>query len=167
MIMLPYLCPCCGVLVARFSNFITFECSHRRDAITYTHDIFHNECKRPHHATRQISNLYIENKNHLLTLQKKFRLLLNKGVLPIYIDIVSTLSYWVNSSVSSLKEYLSYLCRLMDVGKWDHIQIYFVFPQNNLTSYTLSRLNVNLSKSHLLGCNCSGHTIWWKCENRC
>ena len=77
---LPYLCPCCGILAARFSNITTFECSHRRDAITYTHDIFQTKCKRPHHATRKFSNLYIENKYHLLTLQKKFRLLLNKGV---------------------------------------------------------------------------------------
>ena len=75
-----HVCPCCGVLAARFSNLTKFECSHRRDTITYTHDIFHNKCKRPHHATRKISNLYIENKYHHLTLQKKFRLLLNKDV---------------------------------------------------------------------------------------
>ena len=30
-----------------------FACSHRCDAIKYTHDIFHNKCKRPHHATRK------------------------------------------------------------------------------------------------------------------
>ena len=53
-----------------FLNFTTFECSHRRDAITDTHDIFHNKYKRPHHATRKISNLYNEYKYHLLTLQK-------------------------------------------------------------------------------------------------
>ena len=77
---LPYLSSCCSVLAARFSNLTKFECSHRRDAVTYTHDIFHNKYKRPHHATRKISNLYIENKYNHLTLQKKFRLLLNKGV---------------------------------------------------------------------------------------
>ena len=58
---LSYLSPCCGVLAARFLNLTKFECSHRRYALTYTHDIFHNKCKRRHHA-------------------KIFRLLLNKGV---------------------------------------------------------------------------------------
>ena len=77
---LPYLSPCCAVLAARFSNLTIFECSHRRHVIAYTNDIFNNKCKRPHYATRKNSNLYIENKYHQLTLQKKFRLLLNKGV---------------------------------------------------------------------------------------
>ena len=67
---LPYLCPCCGVLAARFSNLTRFECSHRRDAVTHTHDIFNTNCTRPHHITRKISNLYIENKYHLSTLKK-------------------------------------------------------------------------------------------------
>ena len=69
-----------GVLAARFSNLTTFELSHRRDVVTYIGDIFYNKCKRPHHVTWKISNLYIENKYHYLTSQKKFRLLLNKGV---------------------------------------------------------------------------------------
>ena len=60
----PYLCPCGSGLAARFSNLTKVECSHRRGAITYTHDIFHNRCKRPHHATRKNSNLYIERKCH-------------------------------------------------------------------------------------------------------
>ena len=77
---LPYLSPCCDVLAARFSNLTIFECSHRRDVITHTHDIFNNKCKIPPYATRKTSNLYIENKYHQLTLQKKFQLLLNKGV---------------------------------------------------------------------------------------
>ena len=77
---LSYLSPCCGVLAARFSNLTNFECSHRRDAVTHTHYIFHNISIGPHHATRKISNLYIENKYHHLTLQNKSRLLLNKGV---------------------------------------------------------------------------------------
>ena len=68
---LPYLSPCCAVLAARFSNLTIFECSHRRHVITYTNDIFNNKWKRPHYATRNISNLYIENKYHQLTLQKK------------------------------------------------------------------------------------------------
>ena len=72
--------PCYSVLAARFSNITKFEYSHRRAAITYTHDIFHNECKRPHHAAWKISNLYIENKCHHLTPENKFRLLLTKGV---------------------------------------------------------------------------------------
>ena len=76
----PYLYPCCSVLAARFSNITKFECSHRRAIVTYSHDIFHNEYKRPHHATWEISHLYIENKYHHLTLENKFRLLLNKGV---------------------------------------------------------------------------------------
>ena len=80
MIILSYLCPCCAVFAARFSNLTKFECSHRRDAITYTHDIFHKKCKRSQQTTRKISNLYIENIYHHLTLQQKFRLLLNKGV---------------------------------------------------------------------------------------
>ena len=42
---LPYLSSCCSVLAARFSNLTKFECSHRRDTVTYTHDIFHNKCK--------------------------------------------------------------------------------------------------------------------------
>ena len=67
---LPYLNPCCGVLTARFSNLTKFECSHRRDIITYTHDIFNNKCKTPHYVTWKISNLYIENEYHQLTLQK-------------------------------------------------------------------------------------------------
>ena len=77
---LPYLSPCCGVLAARFSNLTILECSHRRDFIIYTHDISNNKCKRPQYATQKMSNLYIENKYHQLTLQKIFRLLLNKGV---------------------------------------------------------------------------------------
>ena len=76
----PYLCPCCSVLAKRFSNLTKFECTHRRAAITHTNGIFHNKCKRPHNATWNISNLYIENKYHHLTLQNKFWLLLNKGV---------------------------------------------------------------------------------------
>ena len=76
----PYLYTCCSVLAARFSNLTKFECLLRRDAITYTHDIFHNECKRPHHATWRIWNLDIENEYHYLTLENKFRLLLIKGV---------------------------------------------------------------------------------------
>ena len=76
----PYLYPCCSVSATRFSNLTKFECSHRRAAKTYTHDIFHDECKRPHHATWKIWNLCIENKYHHLTLENKFRLLLNKGV---------------------------------------------------------------------------------------
>ena len=75
-----YLSPCCSVLATHFSNLTTFDCSHRRYVVTYTHDIFHNKCKGPHRATRKNSNLYIENKYQHLTLQKKFRLLLNKGV---------------------------------------------------------------------------------------
>ena len=77
---LPYLSLCCGVLEARFSNLTEFESSHRHDAVTYPHDISQNKCKRPHYATRKISKLYIENRYHHLTLQKEFRLLLNKGV---------------------------------------------------------------------------------------
>ena len=68
---LPYLNPYCGVLTARFSNLTKFKCSHRRDIITYTHDIFNNRCKRPHYSTPKISNLYIENEYHQLTSQKK------------------------------------------------------------------------------------------------
>ena len=67
---LPYLSTCCAVLAARFSNFTIFECSHRCQVITYTNDIFNNKCRRPHYTTRKISNLYIENKYHQLTLQK-------------------------------------------------------------------------------------------------
>ena len=78
--MSPYLYQCCGVLGACFSNLTKFECSHKRAAITYTHDIFHNKCKRPHHTTCKISNLYIENECHHLTLENKFWVLLNKGV---------------------------------------------------------------------------------------
>ena len=77
---LPYLCPCCGVLAGRFSNLTKFEDSHKRDALTYTHDIFNNKCKSPYHATQKISNLYIENKYHHLTSKIKFRLFLNKDV---------------------------------------------------------------------------------------
>ena len=77
---LPYLSLCCGVLEARFSNLTEFESSHRHDAVTYPHDISQNKCKRPHYATRKMSKLYIKNKYHHLTLQKEFRLLLNKGV---------------------------------------------------------------------------------------
>ena len=73
--------PCCSILTARFSNLTKFECSHMREAITYTHDIFRNECKRLHLATWKISILYIENNYHHLTLQKQFRLLLNKVVI--------------------------------------------------------------------------------------
>ena len=80
----PCLYPCCSVLATRFSNLTKFDCSHRRAAITYTQDIFHNECKRPHHATWKISNQYNENKYHHLTLENKFRLLLNKGVHMLY-----------------------------------------------------------------------------------
>ena len=76
----PYLYTCCSVLAARFSDLTKFESSHRRDAIIYTHDIFHNERKRLHHAIWKISNLYIENKYHRLTPKNIFRLLLNKGV---------------------------------------------------------------------------------------
>ena len=78
----PYISPCCSVLAAfLFTNLTKFECSHRCAAITYTHDIFHNKWKRSYHATWQISNLSIENEYHHLTLQNKFWLLLNKGVL--------------------------------------------------------------------------------------
>ena len=73
MIISPYLYPYCSVLAASFGT--KFGCSYRRVAIRYTHDIFHNICKRPHHATGKISNLYIENKYHHLTLENKFRLL--------------------------------------------------------------------------------------------
>ena len=76
---LPYLCPCCGVLAMHFLNLTTFECSHRRDAITYTHDILHNKCKRPRHATQKNSNLCIKNKYHLLTLQKKIPITFEQG----------------------------------------------------------------------------------------
>ena len=76
----PNLCPCCNVLVERFSNLTKFECSHRHAPITQTHDVFHNKCKILHNTTWRISYLYIENKYHHLTLQNKFRLLLNKGV---------------------------------------------------------------------------------------
>ena len=92
MIILPYQSPRCGVLAARFSNLTKFERSHRHDAITYTHDIFHNKCPRPHHATQKISNIYIENKYHHLTLQKIFRLLLNKGVHILDKNVVFTMS---------------------------------------------------------------------------
>ena len=94
-----YLFPCCGVLAARFSNLPQFECSHRRDTITYTQDIFHNKCKRPHHVTRKMSNLYIVNKYYHLTLQKKFRLLLNKGVpamVSYHIAPINLLSMTIN-----------------------------------------------------------------------
>ena len=53
-----------------FLNLTKFKCSHTRDAITYTHDIFLNRCKRPHNASWKMSNLVIENKYHHLTLQK-------------------------------------------------------------------------------------------------
>ena len=87
---LSYLCPCCGVFAARFSNLTTFECSHWRDALTFTHDILHNKCKRPQQTTQKISNLYNENIYHHLTLQQKFRYFLNKGVcvsLPQWIKV--------------------------------------------------------------------------------
>ena len=62
-----------------FSNLTAFECTPRRDGESYTYDVFHNKCKRPHHATYRISNLYIETKYHLSTLQKKSKLF-TKGV---------------------------------------------------------------------------------------
>ena len=75
----PYLCTCCSVLTARLSNLTKFQCPHRRDAVIYTHVIFHNKCKKPRHSTWKFSNIYFKNKYHHLTLHK-FRLLLNKGV---------------------------------------------------------------------------------------
>ena len=75
----PYLYTCCSVLAALFSNLTKFECLHRRDAITYTHDIFHNECKRPHHATWKILNLYIEKKYHHLTLENEIPITFEQG----------------------------------------------------------------------------------------
>ena len=67
---LPYLSPCYGVLAARFSNLTKFECSHGRDAAIYTHDIFHNKCKRTHHATRKFQ-IYTLKLNAISWLCKK------------------------------------------------------------------------------------------------
>ena len=43
-----------------FSNLTTFECSHRRDAITYTRDVFYSKCKRPHRVTWKFQTYTLE-----------------------------------------------------------------------------------------------------------
>ena len=66
-----------------FLNLTTFECSHRRDAITYTRDIFKNKCIRPHHVTWKISNIYFEKKTSFDIAKKKNPITVEQGCMAL------------------------------------------------------------------------------------
>ena len=66
----PHLWPCCSVLTALL-NLANLDCQPRRDGVSCSFDIFRHKYKRPHHATWNISNAFIETKYHLLLLRKK------------------------------------------------------------------------------------------------
>ena len=132
-----YLCPWCSVLAAHFSNLTRVECSHRRDAETYTHGIFHNNCKRPHHATWKLSNLYIENKYHDLTLHKKIPITFVQG------------SKHFDSKVRSQNDYTGTAFQ----RKWET----FLQLVKNLTTY-----NIKLADAHFIEEKGRFDIIWHK-----
>ena len=68
-------------LTSHFSNFIDFRQLQIPNAQTKYYEILPAHTKTPRYTSHRIANRYVEFKYHFLTLQKKFRLLLNKGVL--------------------------------------------------------------------------------------
>ena len=67
-------------LTSHFSNFVGFRQLQIPNARTEYYEISPAYSRTPHNTTHKIASLYLEFKYHFLTLQKKFRLLLNKGV---------------------------------------------------------------------------------------
>ena len=67
-------------LASHFSNFTDFRHLQIPNAWTKYYEILPAHTKTPHNTTHKIARLYFEFKYHFSTLQKKFRLLLNKGV---------------------------------------------------------------------------------------
>ena len=67
-------------LTSHFSNFADFRQLQILNARTKYYEILPAHTKTPHDTTHKITNRYFEFKYHFSTLQKKFRLLLNKGV---------------------------------------------------------------------------------------
>ena len=67
-------------LTSHFSNFAEFRQLQIPNARMKYYEIWPAYTKTPHNTTHKIANLYFESKYHFLTLQKTFRLLLNKGV---------------------------------------------------------------------------------------
>ena len=70
-------------LTSHFSNFVAFRQLQILNARTKYYEILPAHTKTPHNTTHKITNRYFEFKYHFSTLQKKFRLLLNKGVVNI------------------------------------------------------------------------------------
>ena len=68
-------------LTSRFSNFADFTQLQITNARTKYYEILPAHTKTPSYGTHKISNRYFEFEYHFLTLKKKFRLLLNKGVI--------------------------------------------------------------------------------------
>ena len=67
-------------LTSHFSNFADFRQLQISNAWTKYYEILPAHTKTPHDTTHKIASLYFEFKYHFSTLQRKFRLLLNKGV---------------------------------------------------------------------------------------
>ena len=67
-------------LTSNFSNFADFRHPQIPNTGTKYYEILLADTKTPHNTTHKIANRYIEFEYLFLTLRKKFRLLLNKGV---------------------------------------------------------------------------------------
>ena len=67
-------------LTSHFSNFAEFRQLQIPNAQTKYYEILPARTKTHHNTTHKIANWYFEFKYHFSTLQKRFRLLLNKGV---------------------------------------------------------------------------------------
>ena len=76
-------------LTSHFSNFADFRRLQISNASTKYYEILPDYTKTPHDTNHKIASLYFEYKYHFSTLQKKFRLLLNKGVNMLF-------SHWVS-----------------------------------------------------------------------
>ena len=86
-------------LTSHFSNFSDYRQRQIPNAQTKYYEIWPAYTKTPHDTTHKIANLYFEFKCHFLTLQKKFRLLLNKGV-----ETATTLNHRCSSFVESFHD---------------------------------------------------------------
>ena len=67
-------------LTSHFANFADFRQLQILNARTKYYEILPAHTTTPHNTINKITNRYFEFKYHFSTLQKKFRLLLNKGV---------------------------------------------------------------------------------------
>ena len=116
-------------LTSHFSNFRQLQIPNAR---TKYYEILLARTKTPHNTTHKITNRYCEFKYHFSTLQKKFRLLLNKGVyacvyIMLYISKSKSCTYGMRRIVSLAWISISVVFGSFTAAQWPLLLTWFNF----------------------------------------